>query len=146
MDPIKASKIFVDGAMFQRPREGAPEFIKGHLSINPVKLIAWMRANHKHMSQKGWLNIDLKASSKDGTLYMELNTWKPASQQVPPQNPSALPPQQAAQVRHARDNYNDSRTRSNAAASDWSDTGFDGHYAPEINGSNDEINPEDIPF
>lgn len=148
--------------MFRPPREGAPSWIKGSVSINPQRLIAFMRANHVHMSQNGWLSIDLKQSGNTGELYLELNTFKPQSQQsqqsqqpIQPQYgqqgqqaPAAMTPAMASQVRQAREGYNNSRASAPVASSvQWGNTGFESHYAPEINGAPvDEINPEDIPF
>lgn len=66
-------KIFVDGMRFEKPNEGLPDFIKGKISIKVAELIPFLE---KHQSNAGWVNIDLKKSQK-GTLYLELNTWKP---------------------------------------------------------------------
>jgi hypothetical protein len=71
------SKIFVSGMSFKRPREGAPEFVKGQISINVKSFIDWFK---QHANGKEWLNIDLK-SSKEGKLYLELNTFKPQEKQ-----------------------------------------------------------------
>jgi len=72
----KPEPIFADGVFFDRPREGAPSFIKGKMSIEPKKLIAFLEANKQYLSPKGWLNLDLK-ESKTGNLYFQVNTWKP---------------------------------------------------------------------
>lgn len=71
-----SDKIFVKGILFKRPEAGTPEWIKGKLAINPEILAKFAEENKAHKSAKGWLKIDLK-NSKDGTLYLELNTWKP---------------------------------------------------------------------
>lgn len=72
----KPTPIFGEGLFFSRPREGAPDFIKGSLAIEPAKLVKFLEANVQHLSPKGWLNLDLK-ESKNGTLYFAVNTWKP---------------------------------------------------------------------
>ena len=69
------TKIFADGIMFKKPREGSPEFVKGSISIKVNDFIEFCK---KHDSF-GWVNLDLKKSATKGTLYLELNTWKPAS-------------------------------------------------------------------
>lgn len=66
-------KKFVDGLIFKRPKEGAPEFVKGKLSIKVNEFIEYLKANQN----EGWVNLDL-LKSKDGTkLYFVLNDWKP---------------------------------------------------------------------
>lgn len=63
--------IFVDGMIFKKPREGAPTFVKGAVSIN-VKNFANFLKKYEH---KEWLNIDLK-QSREGKLYLQLNTYE----------------------------------------------------------------------
>lgn len=68
-------KIFVDGLRFERPREGAPEFVKGRIGIKVADLMAWLQ---KHGAGQEWLNADLLQSKDGQKLYFQLNTWKPA--------------------------------------------------------------------
>jgi len=65
--------IFADGFRFEKPKEGKPEFVKGRMSIQADKAIAFIEA---HKNEKGWLNLDLLKSKEKGTLYFQLNTWK----------------------------------------------------------------------
>lgn len=65
---------FIDGLYFDRPREGAPDFVKGRISIKAETLIAWMKENKEHLNN-GFFNIDL-LKSKAGKLYCKLNTYK----------------------------------------------------------------------
>ena len=67
-------KIWADGFRFEKPREGAPEFVKGRISIKVPEAIAFLNL---HQSNAGWVNLDLK-KSKEGKLYLELNTFKPS--------------------------------------------------------------------
>lgn len=69
----KKDKVFVDGLRFEKPREGAPDFVKGRISIQAEKLIPFIES---HKNDKGWLNADLKLSAS-GVLYVELNTFTP---------------------------------------------------------------------
>jgi len=64
-------KIFVNGLIFKRPRNGAPEFVKGSLAIKVDELIAFL---NQHKKADGWVNATLK-ESKGGKLYFELDTW-----------------------------------------------------------------------
>lgn len=66
-----ADNIFVDGMMFRKPKEGAPEWIKGQISVKFPEFITFAEEHAKN----GWLNIDLK-KSKEGKLYLALNTYK----------------------------------------------------------------------
>lgn len=75
MDEGKPQKLFVDGLSFFKPREGAPEFVKGNISIEPNRLVAFLKANKEHINTAGYFSIDLK-KSREGKLYCELNTWK----------------------------------------------------------------------
>lgn len=62
---------FVDGLIIKAPRSGAPEFVKGSISIKREELIGWL-------SQKSdeWINLDIK-ESRGGKWYAQINTWKP---------------------------------------------------------------------
>ena len=66
---------FVDGLIVKAPRENAPEFVKGSLSIKRADLGNWLRGK-----QDEWINIDIKVS-KGGKWYAEVNNWKPEPQQ-----------------------------------------------------------------
>lgn len=69
----KKETVLADGFFFDKPKEGAPDFVKGRLSIQAEKAIALI---NKHKNEKGYVNIDL-LKSKEGKLYMTVNTWKP---------------------------------------------------------------------
>ena len=89
MDNNKPDPVFADGFIFKRPREGAPDFVKGALSIKVGEAIAFLQ---KH-NNAGWVNLDLK-NSQGGKLYLQLNDWKPPTQdtaQPPSQAPQASP-------------------------------------------------------
>jgi hypothetical protein len=72
---MENKKEFVDGLFVNQPREGAPEFVKGSLSITVEKFITYLQAK---ANAKGYVNIDL-LESKEGKLYAKLNDWKPQS-------------------------------------------------------------------
>jgi hypothetical protein len=81
--------VFLDGFIFKRPREGAPDFVKGEMSIKVDEAVAFLQKNSKN----GWINADL-LNSKDGTkLYFKLNTWeKPVDSEQPPATPAPVEP------------------------------------------------------
>lgn len=73
---MEQEKHFADGMMWQDPHEKAPNFIKGKICINVKKFTAWLETKKEFVSEKGWLNIQLK-ESRNGTMYFELDTYKP---------------------------------------------------------------------
>jgi hypothetical protein len=73
MEDKQNETVLVDGLFFDRPREGAPDFVKGRISIQADKLTEFVA---KHKNEKGYVNIDL-LKSKAGKLYCKLNTFVP---------------------------------------------------------------------
>lgn len=73
----KKDKIFVSGMFFEKPKEGAPEWIKGKIS---VKVAEFTQFANLHVKNSGYINIDLKKSGSTGKLYLELNDWTPSSE------------------------------------------------------------------
>lgn len=68
-------KQFVEG-LFTSRRENAPDFVLANLSFKTDSFIEWLK---DHTNAKGYCNIDVKRS-KNGTIYSELNDWKPQEQ------------------------------------------------------------------
>ncbi len=62
--------IFGEGLFFKRPKEGAPEYVKGQLSVNLRKFFEFAQK----FKGNEYLNFDLKVS-KTGTLYLQLNEY-----------------------------------------------------------------------
>ena len=75
---MNEEKIFADGMRFELPGEKAPTWIKGKISINADKFIAFVE---QYKNERGWLNLDVK-ESKNGTLYVELNTYNLSKQKT----------------------------------------------------------------
>ena len=63
---------FVDGFFFKTPRQGAPDYVIGSVSI---KVDEFVKLAEKNVNGGGYVNIDVKISKK-GNAYGELNTWK----------------------------------------------------------------------
>lgn len=61
---------FIDGLIFKKRRDNAPEFIKGHISIKREALRDWLSKETDE-----WINADLKLSKED-KLYIQVNEWK----------------------------------------------------------------------
>jgi len=71
---------FVDGLRVEAPREGAPDFVKGRISLHKDELIQWLG------QQEGeWINLDVKVSKND-KWYASVNDWKPQQGQSAPKD------------------------------------------------------------
>ena len=76
MDENEKSGVkFVDGMSWFAPHEKAPDFVKGKISIEPNKLMAFLKANKEFLNDKGYFGVDVK-KSKAGKIYLSLDTWK----------------------------------------------------------------------
>ena len=77
MESDKKDKVFANGMMYKLPHPNSPAWVKGSISIKVTDFIAFLQT---HQSD-GWCNLDMKKSKEKGTIYFELNTWKPASKE-----------------------------------------------------------------
>ena len=68
--------VFVDGMIFKKVNENAPEWIKLKLSIKRTELINWLQNQ-----SSDWIDIDIK-ESKAGKLYAAINNWKPEYKEI----------------------------------------------------------------
>lgn len=62
-----------DGLYFDLPSDNAPDFVKGKLSLDLNRFVAWARENHTD----GKIKVDILVSKKTGKPYGKLNAWKP---------------------------------------------------------------------
>ena len=81
---------FVDGLIVKAPRDGAPEFVIGSLSIKREEMIAWLQGR-----EGDWINVDMK-EAKSGKWYAAVNTWKPKDEQQQAAPARQTAPRQAA--------------------------------------------------
>jgi len=65
---------FPNGVIFKLPRQGAPDYVKGSISIKRAELIQWLNGKSDE-----WINLDLKVG-KSGKAFASVNTWKPEGQ------------------------------------------------------------------
>lgn len=65
---------FAAGFFFDKPREGAPDFVKGRVSIKTEDAIKMFE---EHKNEKGYVNLDLLKSKDGSKYYFTVNTWKP---------------------------------------------------------------------
>lgn len=81
----KKEKVFANGFIFKRPHEKAPDFVKGALALKADEAIAFIQKYQKN----GWVNLDLK-SSREGKLYLELDTYEKREEVTPQQAKKAI--------------------------------------------------------
>lgn len=71
---------FVDGLYPYPPRDGAPDFVIGKLSINIAQFRTWMQAYIAANPGEEWVRIDLTKRKNDPTKgSAKIDTWKPDS-------------------------------------------------------------------
>ena len=75
---------FPEGIIFKLPRNEAPDFVKGSISIKRADLIKWLNSKSDE-----WINLDLKVG-KSGKAYAAINTWKPETTSNSLPTPSAV--------------------------------------------------------
>ena len=78
-----ADKIYADGLYGKQPRQGAPDFVVGSISVKLETFIPFLHAN---VNEKGYVNIQL-LKGKEDKLNCLLDTWKPKTDEVPVQSP-----------------------------------------------------------
>jgi hypothetical protein len=88
------------GMFFKPPREGAPDFVKGSISIKKNEFFEWMKTQPQDSE---WINLDMKVAKSTGKIYLSVNDWKPnqqgqqPAQQASPFSSSSSQPQQSQQ-------------------------------------------------
>jgi hypothetical protein len=68
-----ADKKFAKGFYGKQPRQSAPSFVKGTISIKLDDAIEWLEAN---VNEKGYINLDI-LDGKEDKLTICLNEYKP---------------------------------------------------------------------
>ena len=64
--------IYPKGMFYNDPKEGAPEFVKGRISVKSKEFVEFLK---EHTNEAGYVNLQVLAGDK-GT-YLKLDTWKP---------------------------------------------------------------------
>jgi len=75
-----SDKVFAEGLFYDPPRDGAPDFVIGGLTVSVDRFTDWLAAQPK--SDKGYVKIDIKRG-RTGKIYAELNTFQPKKQAAP---------------------------------------------------------------
>ena len=73
----KKEKIFADVFSFST-RENQPDFVVGRVSIKIEDAIPFLK---QHGADRGWVNLNVLVG-RSGNPYVELDTFKPKSQQA----------------------------------------------------------------
>ena len=68
------SNEFPKGLFAKKPREGAPDFVKGAISIKRVEFLDWLADK-----QDEWVNLDIK-EGKSGKWYASVNQYKKSTE------------------------------------------------------------------
>ena len=76
--------IYTQGLWFKEPRDGAPSYVRGSLSIKAPDFIAFLE---KHQNNGGYINIDILEGREKGTFYGKLNVYKPTAKVEPKDEP-----------------------------------------------------------
>lgn len=74
----KKETVFASGFYFDKPREGAPDFVKGRLSIKVEDALTFLET---YKNSKGYVNLDLLKSKDGSKLYLTLNRWEPKKEE-----------------------------------------------------------------
>ena len=83
-------KKYADGVRFFERKDNQPDFVLGALVITPEKLLAWSVMNRENTSEyRGDIQIKFQVKrSKDGKVYIELDTYKPGNRLPDPIGPA----------------------------------------------------------
>ena len=65
------------GFYFDEPKENAPNWVVGKVSINKEQFLGWLEK--QKANDKGYVRLDVKRS-KEGKIYASLDTWKPSGE------------------------------------------------------------------
>ena len=77
--------IYPKGMYVKEPRESAPEFVKGSISVKVADLHEWLLANQELANDAGYINFDILSGDKG--WYTKVNDFKPKQQNHPiPEN------------------------------------------------------------
>lgn len=68
----QTTKVYPKGFYIGEPKETAPDFVKGRISVKVEEFTAFL---NEHANDAGYVNLDLLEGQKG--LYSTLNTWKP---------------------------------------------------------------------
>ena len=71
-------KRFPEGIYYNGPRDNAPSFVLGAISIKSAVFLEWLNAENPN--DKGYVNLDILLSKETGKPYLVVNDFKPKKQ------------------------------------------------------------------
>jgi len=76
-----SEKKYADGVRFFERKDNQPDFVLGALVITPEKIQAWSVMNSDLLTEyQGNRQVKFQVKrSRDGKVYIELDTYKPGS-------------------------------------------------------------------
>jgi hypothetical protein len=79
-----ADKIYPKGIVTFSPRDGAPDFVKGTIIINPNELFAWLKENSLLLTEyNGKKQLKLQLLHGNKGLYVAVDTYTGSSSAFP---------------------------------------------------------------
>ena len=83
-------KKYADGVRFFERKDNQPDFVLGALVITPEKIQAWSVMNSDLLTEyQGNRQVKFQVKrSKDGKIYIELDTYKPGNRLPDPIGPA----------------------------------------------------------
>ena len=83
-------KKYADGVRFFERKDNQPDFVLGALVITPEKIQAWSVMNSDLLTEyQGNRQVKFQVKrSKDGKVYIELDTYKPGNRLPDPIGPA----------------------------------------------------------
>ena len=70
-----ADKVYANGIWGDPPRDGAPDFVVGNLSIIPARFIEWLQ--QQTPNEKGYVRLDILTRKEGHGWSFPVNDWKP---------------------------------------------------------------------
>lgn len=74
--------IFTNGLVAQMPNPKLPDNWLIDLNIKPHDFFKWCQDNMQFADSNGWIKVNIKKSKTKGTIYGELNQFKPTPKAV----------------------------------------------------------------
>jgi hypothetical protein len=83
--------IFANGLSVQMPNPKLPENFLIDLNIKPNDFFKWCQENMQFSDANGWIKVNIKKSKTKGTIYGELNQFKPTPKSVDSETGEVIP-------------------------------------------------------
>jgi len=81
--------VFADGMYYSEPRDSAPDFVLGSISVHKARFAKWVEEQEANKS--GYINLSV-LRSKAGKPYVKLDTYKPEETKAEPEPESKPAP------------------------------------------------------